>query len=85
MAEALDSLSRKYPAVAAVRHIGLAAAVELRDAETQRKVLDGLKARRLFVSPTGHNGFMLKPPFTVTARQMDEMAAILEDVLSSLA
>ncbi|MGM9639123.1 MAG: aspartate aminotransferase family protein [Butyricicoccaceae bacterium] len=84
MAEALDALCRKYPTVTAVRHIGLAGAVELRDAETQRKVLDSLQARRLFVSPTGHNGFMLKPPFTVTARQMEEMAAILEEVLASL-
>lgn len=85
MAAHLDDLCRKYPAVRAVRHIGLAATVELRDAETQKKLLPLLQQRRLFVSPAPHNGFMLKPPFTVTPDQIDQMAAILDEALAALA
>ncbi|MEA4919847.1 MAG: aspartate aminotransferase family protein [Clostridiaceae bacterium] len=82
----LRSIAEKYPAlIRDIRCMGLACAVELSDREGFNKLMPLLRESGLLVSPSANNSFMLKPPYTVTADQIEEMSTILQRSISLLA
>lgn len=79
MEKKLISLAEKYPeAIKDIRCMGLACAVELNCRESFNKLMPLLKNSGLLVSPSANSSFMLKPPYTVTAGQIEEMSSILD-------
>lgn len=84
LAEGLKALEQKCPHVVGLRCAGLACALELDSPENQKKLLAALKQEGVFVAGAAYNGLMLKPPYTVSAQQIDEMLALLEGCLAQL-
>jgi len=84
MEQGLCALQAKYPQIKGLRCAGLACAVELQSAEAQKQLLPALRQEGLFVGGAAHNGLMLKPPYTVSADQVEAMLAILDRCLAKL-
>lgn len=84
MAKQLQALAQQHSGIKEVRCIGLAAAVELRSSALHQELLPLLLEKHLFVAPTVHDSFMLKPPYTVTDEEIDLMIDILDSALHQL-
>ncbi|MEH3131748.1 MAG: aspartate aminotransferase family protein [Mycolicibacterium neoaurum] len=75
------------PRITAVRGAGLYVGVELVDRETARRVVNGMRERRVLISVCGAGGNVLKirPPMVFSPADVDWLVAELEQVLASLA
>ncbi|TQK30312.1 aspartate aminotransferase family protein [Arthrobacter sp. SLBN-53] len=75
------------PRITAVRGAGLYVGVELVDRETARRVVNGMRERRVLISVCGAGGNVLKirPPMVFSLADVDWLIAELEQVLASLA
>ncbi|MGN7778007.1 aspartate aminotransferase family protein [Mycolicibacterium sp. 22603] len=75
------------PRITAVRGAGLYVGVELVDRETARRVVNGMRERRVLISVCGAGGNVLKirPPMVFSQADVDWLVAELEQVLASLA
>ncbi len=69
----LEQLQAKYPAVTEIRTQGLAAAVEFVSPQVCAQVSQALSRARVLTAPYGDRALMLKPPFSVTAQQIDRV------------
>jgi taurine---2-oxoglutarate transaminase len=92
------SLLADHPSVGRVRNLGLFGIVELvksRDTmeplspfnvlnETMAAINHGLMERGLFTM-VRFNGIMTNPPLCITAEQLDEGFAVIDDVLTAVA
>ncbi|WP_241472052.1 aspartate aminotransferase family protein [Mycolicibacterium neoaurum] len=75
------------PRITDVRGAGLYVGVELVDRETARRVVNGMRDRRVLISVCGAGGNVLKirPPMVFSPADVDWLVAELEQVLASLA
>lgn len=75
------------PRITEVRGAGLYVGVELVDRETARRVVNGMRDRRVLISVCGAGGNVLKirPPMVFSPADVDWLVAELEQVLASLA
>lgn len=79
---ALDRLAASHPIVAGVRGVGLMRALELTvDASA---VVDGARSAGLLVNRTAERVVRMLPPLTVSASEVEEAAAILDRVLTTV-
>lgn len=70
----LEALQAQYPAVTEVRTLGLAAAMEFASPQVCAQVSRALAQARIFAAPYGDRALTFKPPFSVTAEQIDRLA-----------
>lgn len=77
------SALKQYDAVADVRSIGLAAAIEFHNGEDCSKVYHGLSEKGFFV---GHvaNCITCKPPYVITKEQIQEFVRAALDCVTKL-
>ncbi|MCV7432207.1 aspartate aminotransferase family protein [Mycolicibacterium bacteremicum] len=75
------------PRIGAVRGVGLYLGVELPDREFARRVVNGMRARRVLISVCGAGGNVLKirPPMVFSLSDVDWFIAEFAEVLASLA
>ena len=78
----LDQLAEKYDCVCHIRNKGTAAAFEINDTEKYKRVLSAIKAKGLLVPASAIGTIMLKPPYSVTAEQIEAMWRILDESLA---
>lgn len=81
----LRALAAKYPAAAAeVRGLGLMAALELKSGDAAKAVQQRLLARRVIINRTHETVLRFLPPYIVTKKQIDRLAAELDGALAAL-
>lgn len=79
----LEQLQARYPAVTEIRTQGLAAAIELASPQVCAQVSQSLAQARVLTAPYGDRALMFKPPFSVTAEQIDRAVEAAAQGLSS--
>jgi 4-aminobutyrate aminotransferase-like enzyme len=90
MADALRGLSSRHDAIAAVRAVGLFAAVQIRAApgipasRRTADIVDGLRDRRVLVGSTGADADVIKirPPLPFSLDDLDVLLGAFDDVLT---
>jgi acetylornithine/succinyldiaminopimelate/putrescine aminotransferase len=80
---ALLSLEDRYPVVKGVRGKGLLRGLELHD-EIAPDVVTAAMAHGLLANPVRPNVVRLMPPLTVTAEEIEEAVAIVEQALAAV-
>jgi len=80
----LESLQEKYSFITDVRGLGLLMALEFRE-EIAAAALEGCLKRGLLVNRVKPNALRFMPALVVTREDIDEMLAILDEVLKELA
>jgi len=81
--EKLRALADKHTVIIDVRGLGLMAALELSSADTAKAVQQRLLARRVIINRTHETVLRFLPPYLVTRRQIDLLAAELDAALAA--
>ena len=81
----LEDLASRYPAVlSAARGKGTFAAIDARDAATQGKLVEGLRARGVEGGGSGEKSLRFRPALVFTPRHAAEAMGALEDAVKSV-
>ncbi len=78
----LLELQAKYPAIVAVRGLGLMIGVELDSDELAKSILAGMMSRRILINRTHETVLRFLPPFLITREHVDQTIIALNELLA---
>jgi acetylornithine/N-succinyldiaminopimelate aminotransferase len=78
----LRELQAKYPAILAVRGLGLMIGVELDSELLAKSILAGMMERRILINRTHEKVLRFLPPFLITPDHVDHTIAALNELLA---
>jgi acetylornithine/N-succinyldiaminopimelate aminotransferase len=78
----LHELQAKYPAIIAVRGLGLMVGVELNSETLAKSILAGMMQRRILINRTHETVLRFLPPFLITREHVDHAIAALNELLA---
>jgi len=79
----LEGLKKKHRAVAAVRVLGLMAALELDNADLAKSVAKQMLDRGIIINRTHETALRMLPPFLIGRQHIDAVVAALDSILSA--